>query len=214
MWDRGSCLWLMTTRESIDVFRPGRYHGSEESFPFRLQNLHLDLTRDLGFRWYRPGGDPRRGLCLDVGLIILSGCRNIVVECMAHKEGRCILVDIDQFRTSQICSRCGTQMSEVLNEESRVIYSRLQCPTCFTVQNRMPDDLMIFAKEFLGGGRRMLVRTHKDDAVKDFIIPDRWATMESFVDQLQVRLAVVKENQMSVEPAFPSSSSLLCPALD
>ena len=72
-----------------------------------------------------------------------KGCPSAPTKCLHHrlqkvhtKEGRCILVDIGEFRTTQICSTCGTQMSEVLDEESCVIYSLKACPTCFTVQNR------------------------------------------------------------------------------
>ena len=52
-----------------------------------------------------------------------------------HKD-KCVMVDTNEFRTSQICNACGTQLTEVLDEESQLIYSLKACPTCFTVYDR------------------------------------------------------------------------------
>ena len=70
-----------------------------------------------------------------------KGCASAPTKRLYHRhqkvhKNRCVVVDTDEFRTSQICSTCGTQMPPVVDKKSQLIYSLKACPTCFTVHDR------------------------------------------------------------------------------
>lgn len=61
-------------------------------------------------------------------------CRKLLKK--AEQEGKLIVMDINEYNTSQVCSRCGEKALEQIRAAGLSLYTVLACTSCRTVWQR------------------------------------------------------------------------------